>query len=81
MEYQTRRGTELTTVVLDGNLFSWQLMLTSHTNEQRTSSPAGIRMKQVGRRGRRVTESVGKMGGRRGLGLVDAQPCQIHNVM
>lgn len=50
----TERGTELTTVVLDGDVFSRQLVLASHTNEQWTSSPAGTRMK--GRKRRREKE-------------------------
>lgn len=49
--------TELTTVVLDGDVLGRQLVLASHTNEQRTSSPAGKRMEAGGReemgRGRR----------------------------
>lgn len=36
-----RKGTELTTVVLDGDVFTRQLVLASHTNEQWASSPAG----------------------------------------
>lgn len=39
------RGTELTTVVLDGDVFGQQLLLASHTNEQRASSPAGAEEK------------------------------------
>lgn len=40
---ETERGTELTTVVLDGDVIGQQLMLASHTDEQRTSSPTGTR--------------------------------------
>lgn len=38
---ETERGTQLTTVVLDGDVVGQQLVLASHTNEQRTSSPVG----------------------------------------
>lgn len=61
-----KKKTELTTVVLDGDVFGRQLMLASHTNEQWTSSPAGTRMKQVGRKrqkeGEGERESTGKVG-------------------
>lgn len=43
---ETERGTELTTVVLDRDVIGQQLMLASHTNEQRTSSPVGTRMEK-----------------------------------
>lgn len=55
-KWQTERGTELTTVVVDGDVFGRQLMLASHTNEQWASSPAGTRMKQVERKGRKAGE-------------------------
>lgn len=61
---ETQRGTELTTVVLDGDGFSRQLVLASHTNEQWTSSPAGART-EGGRDGRVGEKSVGEVGDRR----------------
>lgn len=78
---KTERGTELTTVVLDRDVIGQELVLTSHTNEQRTSSPVETRMEEWREeetgRGR---ESVGEVGDRRGLGFVDTQHCQIHAV-
>lgn len=49
---KTERGTELTTVVLDRDVIGQELVLTSHTNEQRTSSPVETRM-EGGRDGAR----------------------------
>lgn len=47
---ETERETELTTVVLDGDIIGQQLVLASHSNEQRTSSPgwrSGGRMENL----------------------------------
>lgn len=44
--------TQLTTVVLDGDVVGQQLVLASHTNEQRTSSPVGTAEWRSGRRER-----------------------------
>lgn len=72
---------ELTTVVLDGNVFCQQLVLASHTDEQRTSSPARTRMEVEGRDGMRERgrESAGEVRDRKGLTFVDTQ-CLIHKV-
>lgn len=43
---RSRTETELTSVVLNRDVIGQQLMLTSHPDEQRTSSPVGIGMKE-----------------------------------
>lgn len=53
---ETERGTELTTVVLDGDVIGQELVLASHTNEQWASSP-------VGRVGKRKCGWVGRQEG------------------
>lgn len=53
---ETERRTELTTVVLDGDVIGQELVLASHTNEQWASSP-------VGRVGKRKCGWVGRQEG------------------
>ena len=70
MMAETERETELTTVVLDGDVIGQQLVLASHSNEQRTSSPgwrSGGRMESLVR-------------DRRWLRFGDAQHCQIQTL-
>lgn len=63
-----RQETGLTTVVLDGDVVSRQLLLASHTNEQWTSSPVG----RIGA-GARGAGRLGEKGERRGLGFHGTQ--------